>query len=393
MTKPTKLYTNAWTNGPALLIYIVAITLLVFGWWSTQSSIDEITRARGQIVAVARTQVVQATQDGVLSEMLVQEGQTVNKGDALAYLDSTRSRAAYEDSVNKVAALKAALARLRAEVYSTSLTFGAELGDFSSFRANQVQLYRARRQSLGQATEALQRSRQLVLDELAITEPLLDSGDIGKADVIRLRRQEAELQGQIVNLRNKFFQDAQAEMTKAEEDVATQEQLLEERSVALRQTKLVAPTDGTVRKIVFTTIGAAVRNGEVVLEMLPLGSELIAEAKYAPSDVASLAHGMPARVKLDAFDDSIYGAVDATVSYISPDALTEPDGRGGEQAFYRVRLELGQLPPAPRGRPQDLLVVTPGMTVTVEVRTRNRTVFSYLTKPITKTLSLAMTER
>ena len=148
------------------------------------------------------------------------------------------------------------------------------------------------------------------------------SGDIGQAELIRLRRQEAE------------------------EDLATQAQLLEERSVALRQTELRAPTDGTVRELVFTTIGAAVRNGDVVLEMSPIGSELIVEAKYAPSDVAALSPGMPARVKLDAFDDSICGAVDATISDISPDALNEPDGRRREQAVARVRLQLAELPAA-----------------------------------------------
>jgi membrane fusion protein, adhesin transport system len=382
-----------WLSGSAWLIYCATAGLVAFVIWATQTSIDELARARGQVVTVARTQIVQAPQDGLLADMLVREGESVNRGSVLARLDQTRVRAAYEDSQNKVAALKASLARLRAEVYSTPLSFPPELEAYSAFRENQTRLFSARKQSLEQGITALKSSRQLVRDEIRITEPLLRNGDVGQAEVIRLRRQEAELDGQIVNLRNKFFQDAQAEMTKAEEDLAAQEQLLEERSSNLRQTELRAPVDGVVRKIAVTTIGAAVRNGDVILEMLPAGSELIVEAKYPPANVASLAVGLPARIKLDAFDDSVYGAVDAVVTYISPDALMEPDGKGGENAFYRVRLRLEQPTATHASRQNDPMVINPGMTVTVEVRTRNRTVFSFLTKPITKTLSNSFTER
>ena len=384
---------SRWLSGSAWLIYGVTGGLLAFFFWATQTSIDELARARGQIVTVARTQIVQASQDGVLAEMLVREGQSVNRGAVLVRMDQTRARAAHDDSQNKVAALKASLSRLRAEVYGTALEFPPELQAYPVFRDNQTRLFKARKQSLEQGVKAFENSRQLVRDELRITEPLLRKGDVGQAEVIRLKRQESELDGQMVNLRNKFFQDAQAEMTKAEEDLAAQEQLLEERTGTLRQTELRAPVDGTVRKIAITTVGAAVRPGEVILEMLPADSELIVEAKYSPVNVAALSVGVPARVKLDAFDDSVYGAIDAVVTYISPDALMESDGKGGENAFYRVRLRLGKLPPAPRSHHGEPMVVTPGMTVTVEARTRDRTVFSFLTKPITKTLSESLTER
>lgn len=384
---------RVWTSGPALLIYVLCAAGVAFGIWATQSTIDELARARGQIVTVDRTQVVQAAQDGVLAALLVQEGQTVEQGDLLARLDDTRTRAAHEDSLNKVAALQATLARLRAEVYGEPLRFPPSLDAFPAFRENQRRLYLARRQSLEQAIEAMRENQRLIHEELSITEPLLITGDIGQAEVLRLRRQDAEVHGQIINLRNRFFQEAQTDMTRAEEELVTQTQLLEERAFALRQTELRAPLSGTVRRIVFSTIGASLRNGDVLLEMLPLNSELIVEAQYAPADVASLRLGLPARIKLDAFDDSIYGAVDATVSFIGPDALSEPDGRGGERIFYLVRLQLGDLPPAPRARPHDPIVIKPGMTVTVEVRTRERTVWSYLTKPITKTLGQSLTER
>ncbi len=381
-----------WFTPAATLIYILALGLVGLIVWSTHFSIDELARARGQVIAVERTQVVQATQDGVLAGLLVQEGQAVKQGALMVKLDATRAKAAYEDSRNKVAALKASLSRLRAEVYGHPLEFPADLYAYATFRDNQTRLYRARKQSLSEGIAAFEESRNLVRAEIQITEPLLQSGDVGKSEVIRLKRQESELDGQITNLRNKFFQDAQADMTRAEEELATQEQLLQERTVVLQQAEIKAPVDGVVRKISVTTIGAAIRNGEVLLEMLPASGDLIVEAKYSPADVAALQPGLPARVKLDAFDDSIYGALAATVNYISPDALMEPDGKGGERAYYRVRLSLA-MPQNPAGLHKRQIAVNPGMTVTVEVRTRARTVFQFLTKPITKTFSDALGER
>ncbi|AMS13800.1 hypothetical protein A3218_05625 [Pseudomonas chlororaphis] len=380
-------------GGAARLILIVLIGISLFGIWSVYFNIDELARARGQVIAVARTQVIQASQEGVLGEIYVEEGQAVTRGQLLARMDQDRALAAVEDSRNKVAALKASLARLRAEVYSQPLVFPADIEQFTAFRENQSQLYRVRKQALQEGISAIAANRNLVLAELNITEPLLHDGDVGKAEVIRLKRQETELQGQIVNLRNKFFQDAQADMTHAEEELATQEQLLRERNVLLEQTRIVAPTDGVIRKIAVTTPGAALRPGEVIMEMLPSGSELIVEAKYAPADVAFLHQGSPAEVKLDAYDSSVYGGLSGEVIYISPDALTEPDNKGGERVYYRVQIRLDHVSATALVGAKGLIAVMPGMTVTSEIRTHQRSVFSYLTKPITKTLSTAFNER
>jgi multidrug efflux pump subunit AcrA (membrane-fusion protein) len=382
-----------WRGGATRLIVIVLIGIFLFGLWAVYFNIDELARARGQVIAVARTQVIQASQDGVLGEIYVEEGQAVVRGQLLAKMDQDRSLAAVEDSSNKVAALKASLARLRAEVYSQPLVFPADIERFTAFRENQSQLYRVRKQALQEGISAISDNRNLVLAELNITEPLLHDGDVGKAEVIRLKRQATELQGQIINLRNKFFQDAQADMTHAEEELATQEQLLRERSVLLEQTRIVAPTDGVIRKIAVTTPGAALRPGEVMMEMLPSDSELIVEAKYAPTDVAFIHQGERAEVKLDAYDSSVYGGLSGEVIYISPDALTEPDNKGGEKVYYRVQIRLDHESAKALAGAKGRIVVMPGMTVTAEIRTHKRSVFSYLTKPITKTLATALNER
>lgn len=382
----------SWGSGPVLLIAAVLVGLTVFGIWASNSMIDELARARGQVIALARTQIVQAADDGVLSEMFVEEGQTVSQGQLLVRMEQDRGFAMYEDSLNKVAALQASLARLRAEVFGKELAFPADLSPWPTFVENQKQLFLRRKQALNEALAALQETKSLIVEELAMTEPLLVTGDIGKTEVLRLRRSLAEVTGQMINIRNRFFQDAQVEMTKTEEELAAQEQLLRERTAILGYTEIRAPADGIVRKIEVTTTGASVRKGQALIELLPVDSELIVEAEFSPADVASLRIGQKAAIKLDAWDASIYGSVDGEVIYLSPDALSRPDQRGGEQPFYRVHVRPGE-PPSEVGPRRETITIDPGMTATIEVRTRDRSVLSYLTKPVTKTLSNAFGER
>jgi len=383
---------NSGERGGRRIIAAVLVALVALGTWAALANIEELARARGQVIAAARTQVIQAADGGVLEAMLVREGEPVRQGQILARLERSRAEAATEDSRAKVAALRAALARLKAEVFGGTPAFGPELeSKWAAFVANQKALFTRRQQALREGVGALEKTLVIVRAELAITEPLEAAGDVGRAEVLRLQRQEAELLGQIVNIRNKYFQDAQAEMTKAEEDLSTQEQMLAERSTLLEHTELRAPMDGVVKRIQITTIGAAVRPGDTLLELLPGGTDFIVEAKFAPTDVAFLRLGLPAAVKLDAYDSSIYGQATGEVVYISPDAITEPDPRTGEHVYYRVHVRIASLPDKlVRGKP---MLVQPGMTALVEVRTGERTVLQYLTKPVVKTLSEAMTER
>lgn len=375
-------------SGAPLLILTILAALAAFGLWAATSEIDELVRARGQVIAAARTQVLQAPDNGILAELLVKEGDSVRKGQLLARFDKSRVEAAFDDSRNKVAALRATLARLRAEVYGGELVFPPELRDWPAFTENQRQLFARRRQALREGIGALENSRRSVIDELRLSEDLMRSGDLGQVDVIRLRRAKSDLDGQIVNLRNKYFQDAQAEMTKAEEDLATQEELLRERTTVLGYTDLRAPSNGKIRKINFNTPGASVRQSEPIMEMLPTSSELIVEAKYSPAEIAELKLGLPATVKLDAYDASIYGALDGHIIYISPDTLSEQSSRGEEQVYYRVHVRIDGADVRNRQ-----IAARAGMTGTVEVRTRKRTVLEYLTKPITKTLHESFRER
>lgn len=389
MNKPLLLWTrHHW------IVLSITLSVLVFLLWAHYANIEEVAQAQGQVIASSRTQIIQSANDGIIQVVLVNEGQKIKKGQIVVRLERHQAEAAHADSLAKVAALKANLSRLRAEVFDQPLTFPAEVKKYPDFIENQKALYRRRQQALNQEVQALSLSLALARQELKLNQPLLESGDISESDMIRLKRQVVELQGAITNRQNKYFQDAQADMTRAEEDLATQEQVLADRTAVLDRTELRAPSDGLVRKIYLTTPGAKVRAGEVVIDVLPTDSELIVESKMHPADVGFLRTNQEAAIKLDAFDYSIYGILRGKVSYISPDALTE-ETRHGQEIYYRVHVSIDPNTLEERNKQlgSNKIEIQPGMTAAVNIRTGSRTVLQFITKPITKTIMEALHER
>lgn len=221
--------------------------------------------------------------------------------------------------------------------------------------------------------------------------PLLKQGDVSRADVLRLQRGVSDIRAQIVNVRNKYLQDLQLEYTKTEEDLVSAREILAQRQDALKDTEVRAPTNGIVKNIRLTTIGGVLRPGDEVLSIVPTGDKLIVEAKMSPSDIAYVREGQSAAVKFDAYDSSIFGTAKGRVIYVSPDTLTE-QGPNGNLVYYRVHIviDTSKMKSSSRGEKVEL---QPGMTATAEIETGKHTVFRYLTKPLSKTMSEALTER
>lgn len=232
--------------------------------------------------------------------------------------------------------------------------------------------------------------RVLVQRELDMNRPLVEFGDVSKSEMLRLERSVADIEGQIASRRNKYLQDLQAEYTKAEEDLFTAEQVLKQREASLIDTQLRAPTDGIVKNVRLTTIGAVLRPGDEVLQIVPSNQKLIIEAKVSPADIAHVKVGQSASVKFDAYDSSIYGSVPGKVIYLSPDTLVEQKAQG-EQVFYRVHIDAdaSQL----RQRKGETISIQPGMIASAEIRTGRNTVLKYLLKPLIKTIQGSLGER
>lgn len=372
------------------MIRAVAIIFVVLFVWAAFAEIDQTTRAQGQVIPISRSQIIQSFDGGVLEELLVREGDKVEKGQLLAKLDRTRMQSTFLETRAKAAALSGTVSRLRTEVYNVPLVFEKILSEYPEFKANQKYLLNKRQKAINDDVSALKNQLELAKSELAMTEPLLKTGDVSKVEVIKLQRQVNDIQSQIINKQNKYFQDAQAELSKAEEELAAVSQILTQKQEQLDRVELRSPMSGTVKNVRITTLGGVIKPGEEVMQIIPSGDHLMIEAKVKPTDVAFLKPGLHAIIKIDAYDYSIYGTLNGKLTFISPDTINE-DSKAGEQIYYRVQIQTDDTNFS--SKPKERIEIQPGMTSTVEIITGKHSVLSYLTKPITKTLSESMRER
>ncbi len=371
-----------------LLVFMVSLIALVY--WASVGKIDQLTRAQGQVIAAERTQIIQSPDGGVLTVLHVKEGDFVKAGQLLVTLQKKRAQAAVSDTRAKVAALRITLARLQAEIFEKPLQFEPSLLSYPDYIQNQTELYNKRQRAFKDEVSALTKILALAEDELRINRQLEATGDVSRAELLRLERSSADIAAQLTGKRNKYFQDAQAEMTKTQEDLSTQTEQLNDRTSLLEHTELVAPVDGVVNNIKVNTLGGVVRQGDTVMELLPSGNNLIVETKIVPADIGFVKLGQTASVKLDAYDYSIYGGMQGQVSYISPDVLTE-ETKQGPMTYYRVRIMITGT--EFKGDKANQIQVRPGLTASVEIKAMDRTVLSYLTKPLTKTMGMSMGEK
>jgi membrane fusion protein, adhesin transport system len=372
------------------IIRILAIIFFVLLLWAAVSKIDQTTRAQGQVIPLSRSQIIQSFDGGVLEEMLVREGDAVEKDQTLARLNPTRMQSTYMETKAKAAALSSAVSRLRAEVYNRPLKFDDITKEYPDFKTNQRTLYTKRVKAINDELEVLEAQLKLARKELEMTEPLLKQGDVSTVEVIRLQRQVNDLRGQIANKRNKYQQDSQAELAKAEEDLAGVMEVLTQKREQLDRVELRAPMAGIVKNVRITTLGGVIKPGEEVMQIVPVGDDMMIEAKVRPADIAFLKPGLEAIVKIDAYDSSIYGTLKGKLTYISADTISE-ETKSGEQTYYRVQIQTqGKQFSA---RPKENLEIQAGMTSQVEIITGSNTVLSYLMKPITKTLKDSLKER
>lgn len=373
-----------------MVIYMTAAALVGLLFWAAWAEIDQVSRAVGQVIPAGRVQVIQSADGGVIGQILVREGDRVRRGQTLVVLDPVRIRAAVEESRAKVASYRTIKSRIEAELFDRPLAFTDDVKEFPEFIANQRQLYSRRRTAQTEDIGTLRKMQGIARRELEMNMPLLEYGDVSRSEIMRLQRAVADIEGQIANRQNKYLQDLQAEYSRTEEELVVAEQTLKQRIAALDATVLTAPTDGVVKNVRFTTIGAVLRPGDEVLQIVPTGDRLIVEAKVSPVDIAYLRVGQSASVKFDAYDSSIYGSADGKVIYISPDTLTEQKA-SGEQVFYRVNVSAN--PVTMRPKTGEAIEIQPGMTAVVEIKTGSNTVLGYLLKPISKTFEDALKER
>ena len=376
-------------NPLIVILGSLFVILIPFLTWASIAKLEQISRAKGIVIATAKKQEIQSANDGVIEEIFVVEGQSVKKDEVIAKLDQSQFQASYEAIKSKVAALESTIARLKAEVFKKEMRFTPLSIEYPDFMSSQQELFKRRQEALNDEIGVLQNSLDLARDELNLNIPLVKTGDIGTIELIKLKRQVADIEGQIVNRKNKYFQESQAELTKYEEELSSQKQELADKTVTLGRAEIVSPMDAIVNNILITTKGAKVRAGDVIMQLVPI-DELVIEAKLSPSEISFVKVGQKASVKLDAYDFSIFGGFDGKVKHISSDTLVEKTNKGDE-FFFRVLISIdGREMISKVGKK---VIVTPGMTGQIDIITGERTVLTYLAKPVIKTLNEAFTER
>jgi membrane fusion protein, adhesin transport system len=377
-------------RGSRWALWSLLLTCVVFFSWAYFAEIDQITRAPGSVISSARSQIIQSQDGGVIEELMVREGDVVQRDQVLVKIDGTRQQSSYLETRAKSAGLAITVARLQAEVLGREPRFPPEAKAYPEFRDTQTMLFTKRQSAIKDELQSYENIKAIVQKELNMTRPLLKTGDVSATEVLRLERQIADTQSQITNRKNKYFQDTQAELSKALEDLAGVQQIMAQRKDQLTQTELRAPLHGIVKNVRVTTRGGVIRPGEEVMQIVPLEEDLVIEAKVSPADIAFIKTGMKATVKIDAYDYTIYGDLSGTLSYISADTLTE-NLQQGEQPYYRVQVKTDGRKFS--GRPDQKLDIQPGMTSMVEIRTGSNTVLKYLSKPVIKTLNQSLGER
>lgn len=381
---------NSWRL--ASIPIIIGVFLGAFLWWASWAEIDQISRAPGQIIPAGRTQLIQSAEGGVIDEIFVREGDQVRRGQLLVTLDSDKLVAAVSEGESKVASLKGTLARIEAELFDRPLNFPEEVLAYTDVVENQRMLYNTRRAALNAELSTLQEVGGLLRQELNMTEPLMETGDVSRTELLRIQRSVADVDGQVANRRARYIQELQAEYTRVTDELVTAEQTLAQRKDSLNYSQITAPTDGIVKNVRLTTVGGVLRPGDEVMQIVPTGDELIVEARVSPSDIAFVRTGQSAGIKFDAYDSSIYGSATGRVVYVSADTLTDQTPDGGQVSYYRAHVSV-DLTSMHSVAESDRIELQPGMTATTEIRTGENTVLSFLTKPITKTFATSLTER
>lgn len=404
---------------------VIVVLLLV---WAALARVDEVTKGEAKVVPSRQLQLVQSLDGGIVSEILVKEGQVVEKDQLLLKIDETRATSGMRESAAQGFALRARQARLRALAENAAFRppevaagnaeeqrivdeerrlYETRLSELNTLLAINQQQLQQRQQELGEVRArkaSAESSLELSTQELARTRPLLATGAVSEVDILRLEREVArargdaeqataqiarvqaaigEAQRKIQETEITFRNEARKELA----EVLGKLNALNEGAVALAdkvdKSQIRSPVRGRVQRLLANTVGGVVQPGKDIVEIVPLDDTLVLEARVLPKDIAFIAPGQAATVKFSAYDFSIYGGMSAEVENISPDTVV--DERGNAYYIVRVRTHDAKF--------DNELPIIPGMTAEVDILTGNKTVLSYLLKPVLKVRERALRER
>jgi len=401
----------------------IAIIFLV---WAGFAKVNEVTRGEGKVIPYSQIQILQSMDGGIVDELLVHEGDVVQKDQVLIRIDQTRFLSSVKESRAQYLSLLAKAARLRAIAEESQFAPPDDvIKEDPKTAEEERRLYEARKAELDGTVsmsrqQLIQRQQELVelkakqeqasnaydltAKELAATKPLVAAGAVSDVEILRLERDVARFRGErnMAAAQIARVHSAIAESTRKVQEVEiafrneARKELgetlaklnsLTEGSVGLSdkvaRSVLRSPVKGTVKRLMVNTVGGVVQPGKDVIEIVPMEDNLLVEARVHPKDIAFLRPGLKATVKVSAYDFVIYGGLEGTLETIGADTVMDEKGN----AFYTVKVKTTK---SSLGKNMPIM---PGMVVEVDIMTGEKSVLSYLLKPVLRAKSRALSER
>jgi adhesin transport system membrane fusion protein len=417
-------------------ILLGAILFVVFSFlvWAYFANLDQITRGEGKVIPSSQTQVIQSLDGGQLAEMRIREGDVVEKDQVLLVIDNTTAKFSLSELRQRYFIASAAIARLQAEISGKDnpdqIAFPEDIvrdapdkvaQEKAQFMIRQSQLssqlrtlqdqIEGRRQDISAINTKISSSAaglDVANQQLAILIPAVAAGAASRVDLLKAQQEAQNYKSEMANARAQLgsakaaLQEAQSklqeavatfkaessgEIAKQQSDLASVNESMKEANAKVGRTELRSPVKGTVKEIKTRTIGGVIQPAQDIMEIVPIEDSLLIEAQIRPQDRGFIAPNQKAKVKITAYDYSIYGGLDATLEQISADAIENEK----KELFFRVRLRTDKN--FLIGKQGEQLPIIPGMTATVDILTGNKTVLEYLLKPILKARETALTER
>ena len=391
--------------------------------------LDNVTRGEGKIVSSLQNQLVQASEGGVIKARFVEAGEKVNKGVILFEIDPIDAKTSYDQALQRLASLQIQEARLSAEVLGEDPKFQDSLSDvaptvvtveralFSARKADlnaQLSVLRQqltqRRQQLNEVDVSIATTRdtlQFVVKQISIVEPLVKLQQYPETELLTLQRQAKDFEGkiegsiasklrfetsilevqdQITSAKQTYRTKSQAELSEIISQIAEVESRIPALEDRVARTQLKSPVDGVINRLNFETIGGFVKPGDVILEIVPTGDDLIVEGKIDPKDIAYIQPKQAVRISLTAYDASRYGTIDGEVLKVSPDAVED---KANGLSYYSVDVSIDSTLYEDDGSEIEIL---PGMVASIDVLAGKRTILDYLWQPMAKVKERAFTD-
>lgn len=416
------------TSATFMLFSIIG--LVCFGFiWAGVSKVEEMTRGQGKVVPTQEIQVVQSLEGGIVQDILVKEGQKVDKNEILIRLSDVQFASQERGTEAKFLSLQAKRARLIAEAEGENFQPPADVAEKTpDIARNELALYESRQKELKNAYAILddriskataelaevnakinerRANRESLEEELKITKDMVAKRAMPKLEQIRLERELGSVKGDINSFGerlkalqaeldvtqkerqsqdDKFRSQALGELNAVEAEIAGLQESLTSIGDRVSRRELRAPVDGIVNNIALKTIGGVVEAAMKLVEIVPLDEELKILARVPPEEIAFLRPGLPAKVKVTAYDPQKYGALEGTLVRLASNSVTDREGN----VFFEIEVRTDK---NYMGTEDNPLPITPGMVADVEVITGKRTILEYMLKPVLRARDRAFTER